>query len=67
LTGKEVRFEGRSDSLGKSYSISAYSPMVNYFVAIFQDITEKKRMEEALQESEEKYRALLKNPKMWSL
>ncbi|MEJ2272340.1 MAG: PAS domain S-box protein, partial [Candidatus Bathyarchaeota archaeon] len=40
-TGKAIRFENYSTSLQKWYSISAYSPEKNYFVTIFEDITER--------------------------
>jgi PAS domain S-box-containing protein len=63
LSGKEVRFEAWSDIPGKWYSVSAYSPITNYFVTIFEDITEKKMMEESVRESEEKYRALFEDSK----
>ena len=44
-TGKAIRFENYSTSLKKWYSISAYSPEKNYFVTIFEDITERKKAE----------------------
>ncbi len=49
LKGRETRFEQFSESLGRWYSVSAYSPLIEHFVTIFEDITERKRIEEELQ------------------
>jgi PAS domain S-box-containing protein len=49
LTGESIKFENYSDELKKWYDISAYSPQKGYFVAIFNDITEIKQSEEALE------------------
>ncbi len=54
----EMRFEKYSENLGKYYSILAYSPAPLQFATIFSDITEKKFMEDAIKESEEKFRAI---------
>jgi len=51
LTGEVLRFEQHAEPLGKWYSVSSYSPMRQYFVAIFEDITERKRMEMELKQS----------------
>ena len=42
--------------LGKWFSISVYSAGRGYFVAVFDNITERKRAEETITESEEKFR-----------
>jgi PAS domain S-box-containing protein len=52
LTGQEMRFEQHAVALNKWFSISAYSPMREHFVAIFEDITARKRAEEELRESQ---------------
>lgn len=46
LTGKETKFEIFFTPLKIWLSISAYSPAENYFVAIFDNITEQKQAEE---------------------
>lgn len=48
LTGQPAFFENYAKALDRWYSVSAYSPKKGYFVAIFEDITERKIAEEAL-------------------
>jgi len=56
LTGIPERAEIYLDSLKMWFSIAVYSPLKEYFVAIFDVITERKRAEEALRASEEALR-----------
>ncbi len=58
LTGEELRFEQYSKHLNKWYGISAYSPRKGYFVAMFEDITERKRAEDLLKLNESRLEAL---------
>ena len=50
-TGPPERFERYVEALGMWFSISVYSPRKEYFVAVFDVITERKRAEEALQKA----------------
>ena len=61
LTGNPERFETYVESLGIWFSIAAYSTEKEYFVAVFDNITERKRTEEALSVSERQYRQLVDN------
>ena len=48
LTGEPVQFENYAESLGKWYKVVAYCPEKGHFVALFEDITERKKAEEVL-------------------
>lgn len=48
LTGNPEKFEIDFKPLGKQLSISVYSPEKNYFVAVFDDVTERKSYEDKL-------------------
>ncbi len=50
-TGTPERFETYVEALGMWFSVSVYSPQEEYFVAVFDVITERKRAEEALRRS----------------
>ncbi|OGV45288.1 MAG: hypothetical protein A2017_08785 [Lentisphaerae bacterium GWF2_44_16] len=58
LNGNPVSFENYSKSLGKYFSIFAFSPKKNQFATMFNDISERKIIEDALKESEKQYRKL---------
>jgi PAS domain S-box-containing protein len=51
-TGVAEKFEMFLNSLEQWYSVSVYSPEKGFFVAIFDVIDERKRMEDALRQSE---------------
>ena len=48
LTGKPERFENYVEALKMWFSISVYSPGKEYFVSVFDVITERKRAEKDL-------------------
>jgi len=58
FTGVEEKFEVFFKPLGKWFSISVYSPQKGYFVAVFEDITERKEVEASLRVSEVKFRTV---------
>ncbi len=48
VTGKPEQFEAYMDALGNWFSISAYSPASEHFVTVFENITERKLLEQSL-------------------
>jgi PAS domain S-box-containing protein len=60
LTGNPVHFENYSPELKHYYEVFSYSPIVGQFAVIFNDVTEKRKAELALIESENNYRSLAK-------
>jgi PAS domain S-box-containing protein len=61
LTGMPERFETYVEALGMWFSISVYSPRKEYFVAVFDVITERKQMEQELRKSVQRFRELYDN------
>jgi diguanylate cyclase (GGDEF)-like protein/PAS domain S-box-containing protein len=61
LTGTQENFEIEIKALGMWFSISAYGAGEGRFVAIFDNITERKQIERALRRAEEKYRAIFQD------
>lgn len=61
LSGTPEKFDAYVDAMGIWFSISVYSTEREYFVAVFDNVTEKKQAEEALAASEQKYRAVFNN------
>ncbi len=58
LTGQAERLETHIPSLDIWFSISVYSPKPEHFVAVFENITDRKQSERALLESEARIRHL---------
>lgn len=50
LTGTPERFETYVEPLGIWFSVAVYSPEKEYFIAVFDNITERKKAEEKLKE-----------------
>ncbi len=59
LTGIPLTVEDYSEPLDKWYKVSGYSPKKGFFAVTFTEITEQKKVEQKLRESEEKYRELV--------
>ena len=59
LSGHSVRYQMHAASIGKWFEGTAYCPEIGQFAATFSDITDRKRAEQALQESERFIRATL--------
>jgi PAS domain S-box-containing protein len=58
LTGKPEKFEIYLDLLNIWFSISVFSPEKEYFIAVFDVITERRMAEEAIKEAELKFRTI---------
>ncbi len=60
-SGKPTSFEAHFPPMQKHFHISVFSPGKGKFATVFSDVTEHKLAEEALTESEEKYRTFVEN------
>ncbi len=58
-SGKPLTFETLFSQTNRAFKISVFSPAENQFVTLFADITERALAEQALQESENKFRATI--------
>ena len=61
LTGESITFENYSQEFDRHFYVTAFRPAINQFACIFVDITERRTSEQALLESEKKYRLLADN------
>jgi len=60
LQGKKKVFETYIPRYNKYFKISSYSPKKGYFITIFEEITQRKKAEEKIQELNEELNLLLK-------
>ncbi|WP_414469284.1 PAS domain S-box protein [Methanobacterium sp. ACI-7] len=58
LTSEEETFTQYNEDTGRYYDVYCYSPNKGQFAIVFQDVTERRKLEESLRKSEEKYRTL---------
>jgi PAS domain S-box-containing protein len=58
LTGEPVRFEDYNEDLGRWFDVFCYQPAPRRFAILFTDVTKRRRAEEALRDSEARFRAL---------
>lgn len=58
LTGEPAQFEDQSRASGKWYSVSAISSEQGKLVTLVSDVSKRRSAEQALQRSEERYRAI---------
>jgi len=61
MTGEPVAYENYSRELGRYYNTWVFSPRKNQFAVIFSDISDRKRAEAALRNSEIQLRSTLDN------
>ncbi len=61
LTGEPGYYEDYAPSLGKYFDFVIYSPQKGQFAIVYNDISERVRTRKALEESEERYRALIES------
>jgi|GEM_PF-1594338 len=59
LTGEASKFDLYFEPFDKWFTISVYSPSKGYFVAVFEDITKRKKTEEELKQKTEQQQVLL--------
>ena len=60
-TGIPEQFETYMPGLERWFSIKVFRPLPGRFAAVFENITDRKRVDEALRESEQRYSAVVDN------
>ncbi len=59
LTGEPAYFENYAQELGRHFEVTSYRPAMGQFACIFVDVTKRFRAEQALKESEAKFRSVV--------
>jgi len=60
-TGNSTKFETYFEPMDKHFNINVFSPSKGMFATVFDDITNRKKIEESLRENEKKYRTLFES------
>ena len=63
-SGESMKIEEYMERLGKWFSLIVYRPKPGFIAVLSENITKRKLMEEALRESEERYKTLIENAVM---
>jgi PAS domain S-box-containing protein len=58
ITGIPLTVEDYSEAIDRWYKVSGYSPKKGFFAVTFTDITERKKAEQKIKESEENFRTI---------
>ncbi len=61
LTGQPTFFETYFEPMDKYFRVSVFSPKPKTFATVFEDISDSKRAEQKLRESEKRYKSLFHN------
>lgn len=61
ITGESFVFETYFEPMDKYFLISVFAPGINKFATVFQDISQRKRAEKQIIESEKKFRLMYEN------
>lgn len=59
LTGKPAYFTSHEPTIGKHFEVTAYRTEQNMFACIVKDVSDRKRAEETLRQSEQRFRLLV--------